>query len=586
MPIITGTRASAVNVAGVAGVAESNLLGERAQAIQVYGLPGVVRTADDTPTFTTTAPDAVRARVLDFTGAFICHLPRALGLRWMDEFNTAGAGSIDAFRYDDVEVAHPGVWNPGNQILISVGNVDVFRLVLDSEGGYRIDDTGSRVDTWAGSGALGVLNSGMCIPEYGWRNEATEERSFDYGSNPTLANWVVPSEWKTPVGKPVRSSWRWTYKKRHLPKGFPTKAAQWLWYRSPDATSSSDETCYFRSSFTISQARRVKFWVCGDDTLEFQLDGEVRLTTGPGGWKKPSIFVMNLSAGTHYVAAKVSNRPGSTGNQNRSGFLCAIGRINGDGDVTKWLNRTRPDNWTVRRQLSSAPGWFPAQVLLQLAMEQQDRGCAGHSPVTFGFTTTRDSASVGWVGRQDRSIAVGTQALDYIQELVEAGIDVAMTPGLRLNAWRKRGVDRSGYIRIDQGAGRVLDESAPQLPAIRNVAYGHANSGWAGVAHSGSVAARGRRETVIALGSSRSQAQTAATITSLLPDLAGPPQTIEVKISGAAGGAQPYRHFNVGDWVSYRASGATTWGRFRVMSISGEVADAGHPEWTIRLYED
>jgi hypothetical protein len=582
MTIITGARAGAIDVSGAAGGVSSKIPGETADTILVYGLPGVVLE----PAVPTTSPDAVRARVLDDAGTFICHLPHAQGLRWMDEFNTAGAGSVDYRRYDDVETAHPTVWAPGNQIMISVGGIDIFRLVLDSEGGYRIDEAGNRIDTWAGMGALGVLNSGMCIPEYGWRPEATEERSFDYGSNPAIGGWLVASEWKTPVGRLVRSSWRWWYKKRHLPKGFPTKTAYWLWYRNPDSTSSADETCYFRSSFTLSQERRVKFWVCGDDTLEFQVDGEVRITTGRGGWKKTSTFVMHLSAGTHYVAAKVTNAVGSTGNQNRSGFLCAIGRLDGDGNVTKWLRRSNPDSWTVRRQRTTPPGWYAAQILRQLVSEQQSRGCAGHSPVTFGFSTTADSAGVGWVGRQERSITVGTLALDYTQQLVEAGIDVAMTPGLRLNAWRKRGADRSKYLRLDQGTARVLEESAAQLPAIRNATYARALSGWVGETSAASIAARGRRETMITLGSSRSSTQTAAALTAMLPDLAEPPQTIEVKLSGASGGPQPYKNFSIGDWVSYRPAGGTTWGRFRVMSVSGEVAEPGYPDWTIRLYED
>jgi hypothetical protein len=71
----------------------------------------------------------------------------------------------------------------------------------------------------------------------------------------------------------------------------------------------------------------------------------------------------------------------------------------------------------------------------------------------------------------------------------------------------------------------------------------------------------------------------------MMPDLANPPQTYEVKISGAAGGPQPYRDFFVADWVSARLAGHTDWRRVRVMSIGGEVAPEGHANWTIRLYE-
>jgi hypothetical protein len=566
-------------------IGSESLLGlDPPDAILTSGVPISINTTASVVS-PTPSPDTVRTRVLDENGTFICHLPHAFGTRWLSEHNTPGAGSVDISRYDDIEDDHPGVWAPGNQIIISVGSLDVFRIVFDTEPGYRIETSGQRTDSWAGLGALGILNTGMVEPEYGWRAEATDQRSFDYGSNPTLANWVVPSEWVTPVGKPVRKSWRWTYKKHHYPKGFPTKGAQWLWYRNPDSKSSANEVCYFRRSFTLTQARRVKFWVCGDDTLEFQLDGEVRLTAGPGGWKKASTFVMNLSAGTHYVAAKVSNNPGSTGNQNRSGFLCAIARLDGDGEVTKWIDRSSPSNWLIRRQRSTAPGWHAAQVVLQLAEEQRLRGCASHSGLTYGFTSSRDSASVGWVDRQERSLAVGTLGLDWLQQIQETGLDVAMSPSLRLYLWRRRGTDRSNTIRLDQGTAHALDETGTAPPAIRNVGYARARSGWVGRTEAASVAARGRRETMITLGSSRSSTQTAAALASMLPDMATTPQTIEVRLS-AVSGPQPFRHFDVADWVSYRASGQTTWARYRVMSIGGETNDAGLPDWTVTLQED
>jgi hypothetical protein len=130
-----------------------------------------------------------------------------------------------------------------------------------------------------------------------------------------------------------------------------------------------------------------------------------------------------------------------------------------------------------------------------------------------------------------------------------------------------------------------LDETASQEAPIRNVAYAKASTGWAGQTDAAGVAARGRRETMIALGGSKSPQQTAATIAAMMPDLVSPPKTIEVKVSGAAGTWQPYRDFNVGDWVGYRAAGKSTWARYRVMSVAGEVNEAGHPDWTLQLYE-
>ena len=572
-----------VNYSGNSLTTDRRLGVDDPDPIIVYGEPIGITTAED-PTYT--AVDAVRARVVDDTGAFVRHLDKLDGLRWLDEFNSAGAGSIDArVFFDGADTAPTGVLSPDQHIIVSVGSRDVFRIVLDAQAGYRVDANGNRIDAWAGAGALGVLNNGMVIPEYGWRAEATDQRTFDYGSNPAIGGWRVAGEWVTPVGKPVRSSWRWTYKKRHLPKKWPEKKAQWLWWRNPDATGTVDETCYLQSSVTLT-AGRYKIWVCGDDTLELQVDGEVRATTGPGGWKTATKVVMNLSAGAHTLAAKVSNTPTSAGNQNRSGFLFAMARINGDGDVVEWVRRSTPSAWTVRRQRSEPPGWRTGQVFRQLTAEQKARSVASHSLVTYGFTTTTDSAGRAWTGRNEVQIPVGTLGLDWVQQLVELGIDVYMSPTLVLYAYRSRGVDRSAKVRIDQGGPEVTDASGSPEAPIRNSVYARARTGWVGRDSSTSIATRGRRESMASFGSSRSAVQTGAMLSAMLPDLASPPQTHQISISGAADGPKPYSHFNNGDWIGYRAPGRTSWVRCRVLSIGGEVNPAGHADWTVQVVED
>jgi hypothetical protein len=577
MPVITAAIADPIQFSGLDAEVSSAIDADVADPIIFYGLPAGVLEPEPTPPTESPTPNGISAKVFNSGGVFKRNLADVTGLRWLDEHNGPGAGSTDLVNNYGLAA--------GDQILIYVGGVATFRILLDAEPGYRIDDTGQRIDSWAGLGQLGVLNSGAIEPEYGWRDEATEERSFDYGSNPNLANWFVSSEWKTPVGKLVRKSWRWWFKNHRWPKKFPTKNAYWLWWRNPDSKSSVDETCYFVSDpFTLSQARRVKFWVCGDDTLEFQLDGEVRLSTGPGGWKQTSTFVMTLSAGTHYMAAKVSNRPGSTGNQNRSGFLCAVARLDGDGEVARWINRSSPDTWRVRRQGTQPPGWHAAQIVLELAEEQRVRGCAGHSLLSYGFTSAHDAVGVPWTDRLEQSLSVGTVGLDWLQQMVETGLDVAMTPDFRLYLWHQRGVDRTN-VRIDQSGDHPAAESASAPPGIRNVLHARATSGWRGIAHSGSVATAGRRETVVSLGSSRSAIQTDRQLAAMLNDLAAPPQTLDVELSGITG-HQPYRDFKVSDWIYYKPGGAITWGRYRVMSIAGEVLETGIPKWTVQLYED
>src|SRR4051794_29428688 len=127
MPVITAGIASSVSGSGLGSTVGGVITADIADEVTVYGLPAVVIPPAPTPS---PNPDAVSARVYDEDGVFVFNLPHAKGLRWMDEHNTAGAGSIDVRRYDGLETAHPNVWDAGNAIVITVGANDVFRLVL------------------------------------------------------------------------------------------------------------------------------------------------------------------------------------------------------------------------------------------------------------------------------------------------------------------------------------------------------------------------------------------------------------------------------------------------------------------------
>ena len=78
MPVITAGVAGNTNASGLSATVAHVLEADLSDDVAVYGLPATVLTPPPTPQ---TTPDAVRAKVLDSAGNFICNLPHAQGLR-------------------------------------------------------------------------------------------------------------------------------------------------------------------------------------------------------------------------------------------------------------------------------------------------------------------------------------------------------------------------------------------------------------------------------------------------------------------------------------------------------------------------
>lgn len=515
-----------------------------------------------------------RVSVYDSEGVFITHLPRRRGVQILSEHNTPGSGSLEMQAYDDVLATYPNLWDDNNLVTVRYGPNEVKTWVMESWA-YNTGDDGSRTLTRTGRGNLSIIDNAILYPEAQLRRDTSDDRYFNFGS--AVGSWYNTSEWHTPKGVKKSQS------DRHpLPRKWPkTKPeAQWLWSTNPEKTTKQNVN-YFRGSFTLSESTRVRFYAAGDDSLLLLLDGEPILRHGMRRWKSTHAITKVVPAGTHIVAAMVRNDDGPrTLTPKKSAFLFLAAEVDHKNKITNVIMRSTPNKFKVRRELSEAPGWFPANVVEAFVLEAQTRGVASMDTVTLGFTGIKDSTNRQWVERLSQSYRIGTRGLDLLAQLVERGLDVDMTPDGTLQVWAGRGRDLSNWIALD---GWTAQSGQGVTAGMMNHALVKFRRGWAEFVDDGSTVLYGRREGPVSAGGAVELRDARKQALAAFREYAYPETTYSLTTSSVSG-PQPFVNYDIYDVVLAPTVNGRT--RCRVLSISGSEGDDGTVEWTHALYPE
>lgn len=442
-------------------------------------------------------------------------------------------------------------------------------------------------------GSYDVLDYGLIWPPPGATGDT---REFSYTAGMTGPSWV-PEEWGSPVGKNVKDSFRW---KDRWPANWPESKAEWIGLRSPEAWAPVSapisvglggsvpyETFRFVGQLTAVDAD-YRFHVAGDDTLGFYIDGVWTKGGGVGDWKKTKSFTRRLAAGAHVISAEIHNLSGQDG---KSGFICAIERLNSKGEHVEWVLRSNPDTFQVKKadgyfaQVPLPPdGWYPPAVLWQHVGEAAARGVEFHPQVTLTFDNTKDSDGVAWTTKGPAEYEIGLSGA-ALGDRVRATDDVAMLPGLRLSAWRSRGFDLRDRVVISKGK---VSWPSRTWSRVRTVGLTHQEAGWTETAGDAAIAAGyGRRELALSGGGVTGDTQADNFATTVLGDSASPEETISVEYStadmvGDDGQPMPFRDFDVADTVSVAAIGG--YQPLKVMSIGWAEQDDKSVLFTVTGY--
>lgn len=433
-----------VAVAGAGGIAANQTItaGFVASGSHVFGgfnsQPGTTVTDLSADVYRRSAPNTL-----------IVNLDQSFERTWQDQINECGSGSLKILN-DDADYSSIQM---GDLIRFSVQGYAAFTMIARD---WQIDtlvegEEADELTTISGPGILSVLDEAVVYPSRGVGVTPIEtDRVF---------NWTSPdyddTDWPTAIsisdvisaqalfpGSPTG----WPY----LPFGHNFFGAD-VGVSTPiiGPPGASNRTapigaCFYRGSFTTGDDAFVTICVTADDAADVYIDGQLILQVGGVDQTAVTNPALWLTAGTHNIAAFVTNLPApgqaDPTDYNPTGLAIAGYSANAAGKPV-WLLFTTDDTWKVCAYPPAVPGMTPGEVIRHCVTEAQTRGSL--TGVTLNFDDDVDSAGNAWPNVTDISTKVGTDYLTFFREISATYFDFWMEPAsLTLWAWAKdtRGV--------------------------------------------------------------------------------------------------------------------------------------------------
>lgn len=493
-------------------------------------------------------------------------LPHRRGLRYTEEFNGPGFGEITvpAFRaigidFDDV-------------VKVSLTGATIGAFVIETKDKTHIAADGSRWVRLSGRGLCCWLEDAIVWPQGGITyNYSPTDRPFNYAG--VGGHWYDLVTWAAPLGfkQSATSSGDYRYKQ---PKNWPDPGAYWIWPTNPGATVTANSRAWMRSTFSLTSARKMRFYATADNFFELYLDGALILATSDvqaegANYSGFAEKVIQVPSGPHILAAYVTNgASGSPGD--RAGFLFTSTLLNPDGSPSTVLRHSDLANWLVTQD---EPLWYPAEMLDVVLAEHRGRALdAGQATrlqnLTLGWTDDLDSNGDDWATAKALSFRCGTDALDVLNTLVDHSIDFWVDPDtVTLHAYETRGTDKSTSVVL--AAAKNLEAFDTSASATRDtVALVRSAGGWTESTNATGVTSRGRRETFFEFGNTRSEATAASAGARILKRTAKTNVATPRVQFTITDDVRPFIDFAPGDRVTNPASetGQTT-GRVLALSV-------------------
>jgi len=498
-------------------------------------------------------------------------IARRRGVSVSDDFNGTGGGSVTIPVADAASIAFDSV------IKVSYAGTIVAAFVVESKQRDHVAADGTRWVTLSGRGLMSWLEDCVVWPQGGVTyNYSPTDRPFNYaGIN---GHWYNLVTWARPLGfkQSATSSGDYRYK---APKGWPDPNAYWMWATNPAATVSAGAKNWFRTTFTLTEGRKLRFYATADNYFNLYLDGALILSTSDqqsegATWNGFATRVVNVPAGNHIIAAYVTNgASGSPGD--RAGFLFSCTRLNTNGTPSTVLRHSDLTNWYVT---DDEPLWYPAEMLSVILDEHrarmiEDGQISRLLNMEQGWTSDDDSNADPWVTAKALAFRCGTSGLDVLNTLVDHSIDFWVDPDtVTLHAYETRGTDRS--TRLLALAKNLDSYETNSTKARKTVALVRSADGWTTATDSAGVAAYGRRESFLEFGNTKSETTAASAASRILRRTAKVNNATPSVSFTITPDAKPFIHFGCGDVITVPSatSGKAT---ARILSLGLTEADDG-----------
>lgn len=234
---------------------------------------------------------------------YVGTLDRVLSGEFVDEYNAPGVGTVtvplesnDATLLTKDRVIRV-IYQDAVRFAWFVETVE--RALAPSDNGYTLQATGR--------GLLGWLDDAVVFPQFGIADFNSPDRPFNYASGP--GDWRTSGNYQAALGVQWKND---TTSRKNLPVRWKDPAAQWIWRTNPETVVQRGTVNWFYRDFTLTEAKRVKFYASCDNTMEVYLDGTLIMSSSDFDQEAASFSQMarytgRLGAGTHTLAARVRN---------------------------------------------------------------------------------------------------------------------------------------------------------------------------------------------------------------------------------------------------------------------------------------
>ena len=479
--------------------------------------------------------------------------------QFMEEMNGCGGGSlmisatwarVNGVDYDHVVKArYEGAVRAAFVIEVIERNV--------------VSDDGRVWTRVSGRGLMSWLDDAVVYPQVGGSDYSPTERPFDFAAV-GKGRWEARTVWVAPqvLGWQACADAR-----KAQPKGWPDKSAAWMWRTNPNAAVANGTLNYFRKSFYLPTARKVRLFAAADNNCTVYIDGTQVLATSDSSsagatYTRLLSKTVTLDAGTHWIAARVTNGKQGSGT-NKAGFLFAATNVGNQNKPTTTIVRSSTA-WEVT---DDSCKWYPAEIMETLKDEAVARGVNRIGNIITGWGETTDSNSRAWETAVVQSFRCGTPYLQVLDTLVDHGVDFWLSPStLYFRAYETRGSDKSATVMLAPGKN-LTDYNLSGSMLGRTAALIRTADGWASQVDVTGDARWGRREGYLEYGGTRSESTAKASAARWLRQQRYARKVVTAAACVPVVGAVPFVDFGVGDQVRAPDWDATPL-KVRVLSIT------------------
>lgn len=267
----------------------------------------------------------------------------------------------------------------------------------------------------SGRPLLAVMNEATWLPTRGydafpWNAQRTFGfHSLDYSPTRAPGSWQDAHELMRQDANGNLSLWAGG------PMRWPDGDSWWIGCPSDTPTSGHVGSWYVVGDFVLAAPTNVIILYAADDKANVYVDGfPVGTGGGIGGWQQMSWVMMFMTAGTHRIAAKVSNGGtasidppwgmGAATPGNPTAFICVAYSLGPNGGVNQRLIHT-DHLWGVLEYPATPPGMTIGKIMNIGLNEAHFQGVI--QDVTGSFTDTHDSRGALWPILE--SVTVSTQ---------------------------------------------------------------------------------------------------------------------------------------------------------------------------------